>query len=115
MATLFEPTASPRVYGLPPGVDFPKALLKGLRERLHGQPSETVARIHLVVNRRRMKRRLAQLLHSTTPCLLPAIEQPSNHGNVPHQALCCPRDPWPRVFDWATPCWSSAQLRTRLW
>ena len=38
MATLFEPTASPRVYGLPPGVDFPKALLAGLRERLHGQP-----------------------------------------------------------------------------
>ena len=28
MATLFEPTASPRVYGLPPGVDFPKALFE---------------------------------------------------------------------------------------
>ena len=115
MATLFEPTASPRVYGLPPGVDFPKALLKGLRERLHGQPPEALARVHLVVNSQRMKRRLEQLLHGATPGLLPAIHLVATyHGNAP-QALCCPRDPWPRVFDWATPCWSSAQLRTRLW
>ena len=71
MATLFEPTASPRVYGVPPGVDFPKVLLTGLRERLHGQPPETLARIHLVVNSRRMKRRLAQLLHSTTRACCP--------------------------------------------
>ena len=76
MATLFEPTASPRVYGLPPGVDFPKALLAGLRERLHGQPPEALARIHLVVNSQRMKRRLGQLLHSATPCLLPPRSLP---------------------------------------
>ena len=72
MATLFEPTASPRVYGLPPGVDFPKALLRGLRERLDGHPPEALARIHLVVNSQRMKRRLEQLLHSATPFLLPS-------------------------------------------
>ena len=90
MATLFEPTTSPRVYGVPPGVDFPRALLKGLRERLHGQSPETLARIHLVVNSRRMKRRLAQLLHSTTPCLLPAIDLVATyHGNAP-QALVLP-------------------------
>lgn len=90
MATLFEPTASPRVYGLPPGVDFPKALLAGLRERLHGQPPEALARIHLVVNSRRMKRRLTQLLHGATPCLLPAIHLVATyHGNAP-QALVLP-------------------------
>ncbi|MXZ83760.1 MAG: double-strand break repair protein AddB [Synechococcus sp. SB0666_bin_14] len=90
MATLFGPTTSPRVYGVPPGVDFPKALLTGLRERLHGQPPEALARIHLVVNSRRMKRRLVQLLHSATPCLLPAIDLVATyHGNAP-QALMLP-------------------------
>ncbi|SAY39388.1 double-strand break repair protein AddB, partial [Candidatus Synechococcus spongiarum] len=90
MATLFGPTTSPRVYGLPPGVDFPEVLLAGLRERLHGQPPEALARIHLVVNSRRMKRRLGQLLHSATPCLLPAIDLVATyHGNAP-QALMLP-------------------------
>ena len=90
MATLFEPTASPRVYGLPPGVDFPKALLTGLRERLHGQPPEAMARIHLVVNSQRMRRRLTQLLHSAAPCLLPAMDLVATcHGNAP-QALLLP-------------------------
>ena len=91
MAILFPPTTLPRVYGLPPGVDFPAALLKGLKERLHGQPPEALARIHLVVNSQRMGRRLKQLLHSsTTPCLLPAIDLVTTyHGNAP-QALMLP-------------------------
>ena len=87
---LFSPSASPRVYGLPPGVDFPAALLKGLRERLRGQPPEAMARIQLVVNSQRMGRRLEQLLHSATPCLLPAIDLVTTyHGNAP-QALMLP-------------------------
>ena len=94
MATLFEPTASPRVYGLPPGVDFPQALLRGLRERLHGHPPETLARIHLVVNSQRMKRRLEQLLHGATPCLLPAMDLVATyHGNAPQALLLPPAIP----------------------
>ena len=90
MATLFRATASPRVYGLPPGVDFPAALLTGLRERLRGQPPEALARVHLVVNSQRMRRRLQQLLRSATPCLLPSIHLlTSYHGNAP-QALMLP-------------------------
>ena len=90
MVTLFRPMVSPRVYGVPPGVDFPAALLTGLRERLHGQPPEALARIHLVVNSQRMGRRLEQLLHSATPCLLPSIDLVTTyHGNAP-QALMLP-------------------------
>ena len=90
MATLFGPTASPRVYGLPPGVDFPRALLKGIRERLQGQPPDALARIHLVVNSQRMRRRLGQLLHGATPCLLPTMNLVATyHGNAP-QALALP-------------------------
>lgn len=94
MAALFEPTASPRVYGVPPGVDFPKALLKGLRERLHGQPPEALARVHLVVNSQRMKRRLEQLLHGATPCLLPTIHLVATYrGNAPQALLLPPAIP----------------------
>ena len=94
MATLFEPTASPRVYGLPPGVDFPKALLTGLRERLHGQPPEAMARIHLVVNSQRMRRRLTQLFHSAAPCLLPTMDLVATcHGNAPQALLLPPAIP----------------------
>ena len=88
--SLFPATTSPRVYGAPPGVDFPAILLKGLRERLRGQPPEALARVHLVVNSQRMGRRLTQLLHGTTPCLLPAVDLVTTyHGNAP-QALMLP-------------------------
>lgn len=88
--SLFGPKTSPRVYGVPPGVDFPAALLTGLGERLHGQPPEAMARIHLVVNSKRMRRRLEQLLHSNAPCLLPSIDLVTTyHGNAP-QALMLP-------------------------
>ena len=92
--SLFEPRISPRVYGVPPGVDFPAALLKGIRERLHGQPPEALARIHLVVNSQRMRRRLEQLLHSAAPCLLPSIDLVTTyHGNAPPALLLPPPAP----------------------
>ena len=90
MLPLFEPTTSPRVYGVPPGVNFPEALLAGLRERLQGQPPEAMARIHLVVNSQRMRRRLELLLHDDAPCLLPHLDLVTTyHGNAP-QALTLP-------------------------
>ena len=51
---MFEPSAAPRVFGLAPGVDFPQALVAGLRDRLHGAPPEAMARVELIVNTRRM-------------------------------------------------------------
>lgn len=90
MFSLFTPTTSPRVYGVSPGVDFPAALLKGLKERLHRQPPEALARVRLVVNSQRMGRRLEQLLHNAAPCLMPAIDLVTTyHGNGP-QALMLP-------------------------
>ena len=92
--SLFQQTALPRVYGVPPGVDFPAALLTGLEERLCGQPPEALARIHLVVNSQRMRRRLERLLHSTTPCLLPSIDLVTTyHGNAPRALMLPPAIP----------------------
>ena len=54
---MFEPQDAPRVFGLAPGVDFPKELVRGLLARLEGQPAHAIGRIDLVVNTRRMQRR----------------------------------------------------------
>ena len=49
-------------------------------------PPEALARIHLVVNRGEMKRRLEKLLCAHTPCLLPSIDLvTAYHGNVPRR------------------------------
>ena len=40
-------TPGPRLFALPPGVDFPPALVAGLRARLAGQPPEAMARVTL--------------------------------------------------------------------
>lgn len=70
---MFEPSARPRVFALPPGVDFPAELIAGLTARLDGQPPEALARVQLVVNTRRMARRIRELLDAGPPRLLPRL------------------------------------------
>ncbi|MEM9966558.1 MAG: double-strand break repair protein AddB [Pseudomonadota bacterium] len=70
---MFKRSLTPRVFGLPPGVDFPQALVDGLRQRLKGQPPHAMARVQLVVNTRRMARRIRQIFDQGPPSLLPAI------------------------------------------
>ncbi len=43
---MFEPQDSPRVFGLAPGVDFPRGLVRGLCDRLENGPPEAMARVH---------------------------------------------------------------------
>ena len=70
---MFEPHAIPRIFGVAPGVDFPRALRDGLLARSEGQPPEALARIQLIVNTARMERRLRQLFDADGPRLLPRI------------------------------------------
>jgi ATP-dependent helicase/nuclease subunit B len=70
---MFEPTDTPRVYGLAPGVDFPQELLNGLLDRLKSQPPHAIAQIDLIVNTRRMQRRLRELFDTGPASLLPRI------------------------------------------
>ncbi|WP_342454062.1 double-strand break repair protein AddB [Sagittula salina] len=63
----------PRLFALPPGADFPAALIDGLRQRLHGQPPEAIARVELYVNTDRMARRLRALFDAGPASLLPKI------------------------------------------
>ena len=64
----------PRLFGLPPGADFPAELLRGLEGRLGDAPPHARARVQIVVNTRRMARRLRRLYDSGPARLLPRID-----------------------------------------
>ncbi|WP_297770460.1 double-strand break repair protein AddB [uncultured Roseovarius sp.] len=79
---MFDPSDRPRLFGVPPGVDFPRALVEGLRARHAGQPPEALARVHLIVNTRRMARRIRDLFDQGPPCLLPRISLLTDLGEM---------------------------------
>lgn len=80
---MFEPTDKPRVFALPPGVDFPKALVNGLTDLADPVRPESLARVHLVVNTRRMARRIRDLFDAGPPRLLPRVSLLTEIGIAP--------------------------------
>lgn len=78
---MFEPAARPRLFHVPPGADFPRALVAGLLDRMAGQPPEALARVELLVNTRRMERRIAAILDEGTARLLPRIRLVTDLGS----------------------------------
>lgn len=64
---------TPRIFGVPPGVDFPTALVEGLESLLAGAPPEDWARITLILNTRRMARRVRDIFDQGPPRLLPRV------------------------------------------
>lgn len=70
---MFDPTDTPRVFGLAPGVDFPAALIDGLRQRLEGEPPEAMAKVDLIVNTQRMRRRMRHIFDAGPPGFMPRI------------------------------------------
>jgi len=73
MHKLFEDAQTPRVFGLAPGVDFPRALADGLIARTADAPPEALARVQVIVNTSRMERRLKTLFDAGPARLLPRI------------------------------------------
>ena len=69
---MFDP-AAPRIFALPPGADFPAELVRGLRDRLAGQPPEAMARVQLFVTTQRMRRRIAGLFAAEGAQFLPQL------------------------------------------
>ncbi|MGR3761286.1 double-strand break repair protein AddB [Roseobacteraceae bacterium NS-SX3] len=68
---MFEPQQTPRLFAVPCGVDFPRALADGLAARSAGQPPEAMARVELIVNTARMARRIRSLFDAGPTRLLP--------------------------------------------
>ncbi|RRH77984.1 PD-(D/E)XK nuclease family protein [Falsigemmobacter faecalis] len=59
------------IRGVPPGLDFAEELVRGLRERMAGQPPEAMARVTLWVNSSGMRSRVRAQF--TPPAILPKI------------------------------------------
>ena len=67
------PEPGPRLFSLPPGVDFPLQLVAGLKARMADSPPEAMADVRLYVNTARMRRRITDLLTATGAMILPRI------------------------------------------
>ena len=65
--------ADPALYALPPGVDFPAELVAGLLHRMLDQPPEALARVTLILNTQRMRRRVTECLLQSGARLLPRL------------------------------------------
>lgn len=70
---MFDPQVHPRVFALPPGVDFADAFVQGLNSRLSDHPPEARGRVELVVNSARMRRRLQDVLQAGPAALHPRV------------------------------------------
>ncbi|TNF64888.1 MAG: double-strand break repair protein AddB, partial [Rhodobacteraceae bacterium] len=90
---MFEPGDRPRVFALPPGVDFPRALIDGLRARCDPDDPAALARATLIVNTRRMARRLRTIFDAGLPALLPRIGLVTDFGGPAASARVPPAVP----------------------
>jgi double-strand break repair protein AddB len=61
------------LFALPPGVDFARALVDGLLDRMASQPPEALAGVTLYLNTNRMRRRVTDLLVERGAMLLPRL------------------------------------------
>ncbi len=66
--------AGPRIFALPPGVDFPAHLVAGLRARMEGKSPDAMAQVRLYVNTQRMRRRIIDLFTAQGATILPRIK-----------------------------------------
>ncbi|UWR76280.1 double-strand break repair protein AddB [Phaeobacter inhibens] len=69
----FEPQDTPRLFAVPCGVDFPRALVDGLVARSQNTSPEELAKVELIVNTSRMARRMRDLFDQGPALLLPRI------------------------------------------
>ncbi|WP_281857428.1 PD-(D/E)XK nuclease family protein [Litoreibacter halocynthiae] len=77
---MFDPSDHPRVFALPPGVDFPAALVRGLRDRMKDTAPHDMARVELFVNTARMQRRIRKLFAQQDASFLPKLRLVTDLG-----------------------------------
>ncbi|MEP2718044.1 double-strand break repair protein AddB, partial [Pseudophaeobacter sp.] len=70
---LFEAQDGPRIFAVPNGVDFPRALAQGLIQRSSSLPPEDLARVEVILNTARMMRRCRALFEEGPALLLPRM------------------------------------------
>ncbi|WOI55925.1 double-strand break repair protein AddB [Palleronia sp. LCG004] len=80
---MFDADPTPRLFGLPPGADFPAELVRGIEARLGDAAPEDWARVELYVNTSRTARRLSAIFGAGPPRLLPRVRLLSALGTDP--------------------------------
>jgi ATP-dependent helicase/nuclease subunit B len=68
------------IFAMPPGADFPAMLVAGLHARMAGKPPEAMARVELIVNTTRMRRRITELFVGAGAGFLPRIRLVTDLG-----------------------------------
>ncbi len=82
MTPLFNGSKFPQLFGTPLGADFPRALVDALQTAYADKPPEALARVHLVLNTRRMARRVSELFDEGDALLLPRISLISDFATL---------------------------------
>ena len=90
---------TPNLFALPPGADFPAELVAGLVQRLDGQPPEALARVTLIVNTQRMRRRVGEVFQAAGARLLPRILLVTETAALADLALPVPISPLRRRLE----------------
>ncbi len=100
---MFDAQMQPRVFAMEPGVDFPRALVDGLRARLDGQPPDAMARVELIVNTARMRRRIETVFVEGPAGFLPRIRLVTDLPALdPRHPVPPPADPLRRRIELTT-------------
>ena len=85
--------STPRLFGVPPGVDFPRSLISGLEQRLISAAPTDWARVRILVNTQRMKRRMRAIFDVGPPRLLPRIDLITELADDPAMPVLPPAVP----------------------
>jgi double-strand break repair protein AddB len=97
---MFDPTSNPRVFGLPPGVDFATALVQGLVDRSADVGPQQLAKARVFVNTARMQRRLRDVFDQGPARLLPRVQLVTDLALEPMaQHLAAPISPLRRRLE----------------
>lgn len=82
-----DATPKPRLYGLPPGVDFPAAFVDGLLARMEGAPPDALARVTVFLNTARMLTAVRAAFDARGPLLLPRLRLVTGLGSAPQPGI----------------------------
>ena len=80
---MFEKSEKTSFFGLPPGVDFPKEFVCGLRKRLKDSSPEAMAEIEIYVNSNRMRQKVKDELTNSDATILPRLLTLNDLSNDP--------------------------------
>jgi ATP-dependent helicase/nuclease subunit B len=97
MPPMAEPPCN--LFALPPGVDFPAELVHGLLTRMESQPPEAMARVTLILNTQRMRRRVTECLIAQGARFLPRLLLVTDAASLGPTPLPAPVSPLRRRLE----------------